>query len=266
MNILRLSTSHSEMEYQPFKLKKEFEQRSLNNQPFEALRVATGLEFIAPDNEVRSTIPNDLFPTNEGDDQNPGKLISNCEVLMVVAMYNESSEHFTNTLIGVNENLEDFERAGVDPKKIAWIVILDGIKAFLEIYEKEKGYFEEFFDEKMVKRRFGVEKLEDCKLPNQSRHGQDEFAHCFIQTRTFGSCTIELNVIFCVKHSNKRKLNTHLWFFGGFCNELQPKYVILLDVGTRPMPGSLFYLYEAMECDPNLAGCCGEIKPMKPNY
>ena len=154
MNILRLSTSHSEMEYQPFKLKKEFEQRSLNNQPFEALRVATGLEFIAPDNEVRSPILNDLFPTNEGDDQNPGKLISNCEVLMVVAMYNESSEHFTNTLIGVNENLEDFERAGVDPKKIAWIVILDGIKAFLEIYEKEKGYFEEFFDEKMVKRRF----------------------------------------------------------------------------------------------------------------
>ena len=32
------------------------------------------------------------------------------------------------------------------------------------------------------------------------------------------------------------------------------------------MPGSLFYLYEAMETDSSLAGCCGEIKPMKPNY
>ena len=41
---------------------------------------------------------------------------------------------------------------------------------------------------------------------------------------------------------------------------------MLLDVGTRPLPGSLFYLYEAMECDENLGGCCGEIRPMNPSY
>ena len=263
---ISVSQRHSEMEYQPLKLKKEFEQRAMNNKPFEALRVVTGLELIPPDNEIRSTVINDLFPSEDPNDNTTGNVISNCEVLMVVAMYNESSEHFTNTMVGVNENLEYFNSAGVDPAKIACIIVVDGIGAFLDLYDKEKDYFKDFFDESAVKARFNVTKMEDCRLPNKSTHEQDEFAHCFTQTRTFGSCTIPLNVIFCVKHHNKRKLNSHLWFFGGFCNEFQPKYAILLDVGTRPMPGSLFYLYEAMECNPSLAGCCGEIKPMKPNY
>ena len=43
---------------------------------------------------------------------------------------------------------------------------------------------------------------------------------------------------------------------------INPTYVMLLDVGTKPLKGSLFYLYEAMVCDKQLAGCCGEIKPM----
>ena len=260
------SCRHSEMEYQVLKLKKEFEQRAMSNKPFEALRVVTGLKLIHPDNEIRSAIINSLLPSGKSNGDTPGNDVTNCEVLMVVAMYNESSEHFTNTMNGVNENLEYFNSAGVDPVKIACIIIVDGIKAFLDMYDKEKDYFKDFFDENVVKTRFNVTKLEDCQLPAKYSHEQDEFAHCFTQTRTFGTCTIPLNIIFCVKHHNKRKLNSHLWFFGGFCNEFQPKYTILLDVGTRPLPGSLFYLYEAMETDPNLAGCCGEIKPMKPSY
>ena len=43
---------------------------------------------------------------------------------------------------------------------------------------------------------------------------------------------------------------------------IQPSHVMLIDVGTKPLTGSLFYLYEALVCDPQLAGCCGEIKPM----
>ena len=34
---------------------------------------------------------------------------------------------------------------------------------------------------------------------------------------------------------------------------LQPKFVILLDAGVTPLPKSLFYLYEALECDTTLA-------------
>ena len=86
----------------------------------------------------------------------------------------------------------------------------------------------------------------------------------FTQQVMLGEAEFPLNLVMCVKHFNKRKLNSHLWFFGGFCELIQPEYVMLLDVGTRPLEGSLFYLYEAMACDKQLAGCCGEIRPM--NY
>jgi cellulose synthase/poly-beta-1,6-N-acetylglucosamine synthase-like glycosyltransferase len=40
---------------------------------------------------------------------------------------------------------------------------------------------------------------------------------------------------------------------------------MLIDVGTMPLARSLFLLYEAMETQKDLAGCCGEIRPMDPN-
>ena len=156
---ISISCRHSEMEYQALKLRKEFENRAMNNKPFEALRVVTGLELIPPDNEIRSTVINDLFPSEDPNDNTTGNVITNCEVLMVVAMYNESSEHFTNTMIGVNENLEYFNSAGVDPAKIACIIVVDGIGAFLDLYDKEKDYFKDFFDESAVKARFNVTKM-----------------------------------------------------------------------------------------------------------
>ena len=70
---------------------------------------------------------------------------------MVVAMYNEFQGLSPNTMVGVNENLEHFNSAGVDPAKVACIIIIDGIKAFLELYGKEKDYFKEFFNENVVK-------------------------------------------------------------------------------------------------------------------
>ena len=112
--------------------------------------------------------------------------------------------------------------------------------------------------------RLIILKIALFQIKKKNRPG--EFAHCFIQKKKFGNCKTPLQIIFCVKHYNKRKLNTHLWFFGGFCNEFQPKYTILLDVGTKPLPKSLFYLYDALISDPNLAGCCGEIVPMAPDY
>lgn len=251
---LASSRRESDLEYQSFKLNKEFIVRSIDNKPFDALKRANGLECIYPDTRIQISLIEELMQPDS------------CEILIVVAMYNEGPELFTNTMIGVNENLEYFNNARVDPNKIACIVICDGVKAFTSRDEKEKPFFKDYFDDETVKKRFGVNNLLDCKLPRPNKNNQDEFMHCFAQRRTFGTCVIPLNIIFCVKQQNKRKLNTHLWFFGGFCYEMKPKYVILLDVGTRPLPGSLFYLYEAMECNENVAGCCGEIKPMKPNF
>lgn len=43
-----------------------------------------------------------------------------------------------------------------------------------------------------------------------------------------------LKLFSCFKHLNGTKLSSHLWFFEGFCRFLDPKYIVLLDVGTQP--------------------------------
>ena len=249
------------LEYQPFKLSKVTEPRIISGKPFMALRYAKGLLPIPPESIIRGNLMNSLLPDNNVINPN---LRNNCEVLIAVSMYNESSTHFANTMIGINENIETFHKQGIDTNKIACIIIIDGIKAFLDVYNRERFFFSEYFDEDKVKQTFHVDRIEDCVIPEHI--SQDEFAHCFMQSRSFGYCETPVKIIFCVKQYNKRKLNTHLWLFGGFCMEFQPKYVVLLDVGTKPLPKALFYLYEAMECNSNLAGCCGEIKPMDPNF
>lgn len=43
-----------------------------------------------------------------------------------------------------------------------------------------------------------------------------------------------VNLFFCIKYKESGKLNSHNWFLNGFCQELNPKYTVLLDVGVRP--------------------------------
>ena len=46
----------------------------------------------------------------------------------------------------------------------------------------------------------------------------------------------------------------------GFCGQLNPKYCMLLDVGTVPRPAAITNLYTAMEDDPQ----CGEKSQSTP--
>ena len=65
---------------------------------------------------------------------------------------------------------------------------------------------------------------------------------------------LKLTTFLVVKQRNKRKLNTHLWFFGGFGKMMNPRYVMLLDVGTGPEENALFELWKAMSIDPKCPG------------
>lgn len=66
-----------------------------------------------------------------------------------------------------------------------------------------------------------------------------------------------VNLIFCIKYKNSGKLSSHNWFFNGICNELKPKYSILLDVGLRPYPEALYKMYHYMRRRPHIGGVCG---------
>lgn len=66
-----------------------------------------------------------------------------------------------------------------------------------------------------------------------------------------------VNLLFCIKYKNSGKLSSHNWFFNGIANELKPKYAILLDVGLRPYPESLYKMYHYMRRRPHVGGVCG---------
>lgn len=211
-----------------------------------------------------------------------------CKFLIVVAMYNENCEELYETLNGCLDNLHYFFRVAdktITPEEIGIVFIVDGIEPFLKTFLRMEGsrlnkkscfrknfvYFSQFFNLDVIKEEFMTKEIlkkddkYDFKLMKDlqdvgSLTENQEMSHLFCQKIRY-SDNYYLNTIFCVKQLNKKKLNTHRWFFEGFCTRINPKYVTLLDVGTKPMKHGLYYLYEAMEIDDRVAGCCGEIVP-----
>src|SRR5579859_4405763 len=74
---------------------------------------------------------------------------------------------------------------------------------------------------------------------------------------------VPVQVLFCLKEKNAKKLNSHRWFFNAFGPLLNPNVCVLLDVGTRPGGKSIYHLWKAFDHNSNVGGACGEIKAMK---
>jgi chitin synthase len=84
-----------------------------------------------------------------------------------------------------------------------------------------------------------------------------------IQPQDDGPTTLPpVQMIFCLKQKNSKKINSHRWLFNAFGRILNPEVCILLDAGTKPGPKSLLALWEAFYNDKDLGGACGEIHAM----
>jgi chitin synthase len=70
-------------------------------------------------------------------------------------------------------------------------------------------------------------------------------------------CPVQL--VFCLKEKNQKKINSHRWFFNAFCQQLNPNVCILLDVGTKPTGNSLYPLWKTFDKHKKVGGACGEI-------
>jgi chitin synthase len=70
---------------------------------------------------------------------------------------------------------------------------------------------------------------------------------------------VEVQVMLAIKEENAGKLDSHEWAFSGFAPQLNPKYIITVDVGTKPTPSATFRLLSTMERNSHVGGCCGEI-------
>lgn len=69
-------------------------------------------------------------------------------------------------------------------------------------------------------------------------------------------------IVFCLKEKNQRKINSHRWFFQAICPILQPRVCILMDVGTRPGPHSIYKLWLPFNKYRDIGGACGEVRAM----
>jgi chitin synthase len=74
---------------------------------------------------------------------------------------------------------------------------------------------------------------------------------------------VPIQIIFCLKEKNQKKINSHRWFFNAFGPILQPNVCVLLDVGTQPGPTSIYHLWKAFDINSNVGGACGEIVALK---
>mmetsp|Transcript_7780 Transcript_7780/g.6875 ORF Transcript_7780/g.6875 Transcript_7780/m.6875 type:complete len:139 (+) Transcript_7780:321-737(+) len=76
--------------------------------------------------------------------------------------------------------------------------------------------------------------------------------------------SLPLDIHFVVKQENKGKIESHLWFFNGFCQLLNPEYATIIDAGTIPLWNSLSKMTFYLEKFKNVGGACGEIEVMLP--
>lgn len=187
------------------------------------------------------------------------------ELFICVTMYNENEILFTRTMHGVMRNIAHFcarskSRVwGKDGwKKIVVCIVADG---------RQKVH-------PRVLDALAAMGVYQDGIAKNSVNGREVKAHVYEYTTQVSldadlkfkgaeKGIVPVQMVFCLKEKNAKKLNSHRWFFNAFGATLSPNVCILLDVGTRPGNTSLYHLWKAFDTDSNVAGACGEIKAMK---
>ncbi|KAK5105406.1 Chitin synthase, class 2 [Lithohypha guttulata] len=186
------------------------------------------------------------------------------ELFIVITMYNEDDFLFARTLIGVFKNIEYMcnrttsKTWGKDAwKKIVVCVVSDGRA---KINERTKAVLA------------GLGVYQDG-IAKQQVNGKDVTAHIYEYTTQVGlelkGTTVHLKprsqpvqMLFCLKEKNQKKINSHRWFFQAFGRVLDPNVCVLIDAGTKPGRDSIYQLWKAFDLEPMCGGACGEIKVM----
>ncbi|KAF8841959.1 glycosyltransferase family 2 protein [Paxillus ammoniavirescens] len=180
------------------------------------------------------------------------------ELFIVMTMYNEDEVLFVRTMNSVIKNIAHLcsrtrsKTWGSEGwKKVVVCVVSDGRS-------------------KVNKRTLQVLALMGCYqegIAKDSVAGKDVTAHIFEYTSNVvvtetgevssGACPVQ--ILFCLKEENKKKLNSHRWFFNAFGPLINPNVCVLLDVGTKPTGTSIYELWKCFDKHSNVGGACGEI-------
>ena len=75
----------------------------------------------------------------------------------------------------------------------------------------------------------------------------------------------DINFFFCAKHENRGKIESHLWFFKGFCYYIEPEYCQMIDIGTIALKNSISGIWRYMDRYDQVGGAWGEIEVFNPS-
>lgn len=187
------------------------------------------------------------------------------ELFIVMTMYNEEDDLFCRTMHGVMKNIahlctRDRSRTwGKEGwKKVVVCIVSDGRKkinsrtlsviAALGAYQD--GVAKGFVNKKHVAAHIYEYTTQISISPSKKIEGAEKGI-------------VPVQIIFCLKEDNQKKINSHRWFFNAFGPILQPNVCVLLDVGTQPGPTSIYHLWKAFDINSNVGGACGEIVALK---
>ncbi|CAG8784970.1 41338_t:CDS:2, partial [Gigaspora margarita] len=187
------------------------------------------------------------------------------EIMIVITMYNENDTLFIKTMSSVIKNVayicskESWGDEGW--QKIVVLIVSDGRnkinKRTLNVLSA-MGYYQD-----------GI--MQDCVKKKAVTAHLFEYTTQLIVNNDFNIKGKDYNILpvqvmFCLKEINAKKLNSHHWSFNAFAPLLNPNICILLDVGTKPSQTLVYHLWKentpnlAFNSDPRISGACGEIK------
>jgi len=182
------------------------------------------------------------------------------ELFIVLTMYNEDEILFARSMSAVMENITYMcnkdKKWGMNGwKKVIVCIVSDGrqkinnkvlnMLEFMGVYQE--GVMKEKVNNKEVQAHvfeYTTQIFLDTKL--KEKGAKDNY--------------LPVQLLFCLKEKNKKKINSHRWFFNAFGRVLKPNVCVLIYVGTRPTSTSIHALWKAVDKNKNVAGACGEIK------
>ncbi|KAG6329461.1 hypothetical protein ID866_9628 [Astraeus odoratus] len=190
------------------------------------------------------------------------------ELFIVMTMYNEDEGLFCRTMHGVIKNImhlckrDRSKTWGKDGwKKVVVCIVSDGrqkinsrtLSVIAAMGAYQEGIAKNIVSGKPVTAHIYEYTTQISVSPSMKIEGAEKGV-------------VPVQVIFCLKEKNQKKINSHRWFFNAFGPILQPNVCVLLDVGTMPGPTSIYHLWKAFDINSNVGGACGEIVALKGKY
>ncbi|KAF5855258.1 Chitin synthase 2 [Aspergillus alliaceus] len=217
-----------------------------------------------------ATCDPDEFTLRNGYNLRPAIYNRHTELLIAITYYNEDKVLTARTLHGVMQNVRDivnlkksefWNKGGPAWQKIVVCLVFDGIepcdKNTLDVLATV-GIYQDGVMKKDVDGRETVAHIFEYTTQLSVTSNQQ-------LVRPQGNDPSNLppvQMIFCLKQKNSKKINSHRWLFNAFSRILNPEVCILIDAGTKPGKKSLLALWESFYNDKNLGGSCGEIHAM----